>query len=362
MYGGNYAGPYQGAPDQSAVAPVGQYQAPQPQQQMPGQQPMMGQPQQQMPGQQPMMGQPQQQMPGQQPMMDQPQQMPGQQPMMDQPPQMPGQQPMMDQPPQMPGQQPMMDTPDAGPSGGITETASGEQGKTWMIVTILAGLGIAAVLVSLLMLFLRDATTVVDTPSILLLVASIFGIVCLATAFMYNSGNFTANKMIPGSTGVLACLVSGGAIGMGFSDLEISAYILIAAALVFLVGGILGFLAKSSEKSDTPADGDDSLESFLSEQPAAPEQQQMPPEQQFPGQQQMPPEQQFPGQQPMPQQQMPPEQQFPGQQPTPQQQMPPGQQFPGQQPMPQQQMPPGQQFPGQQPMPQQQMFGGYPPQ
>ena len=338
MYGGNYAGPYQGAPDQMAPAPVGQYQAAPPAQPMPGQQPMMGQPQQQIPGQQPMMGQPQQQMPGQQPMMDQQQQMPGQQP-------------MMDQQQQMPGQQSTPDTLGTGPSGGVTETDSADVGNTWMIVTILAGVGIAAVLASLLMLFLGEATTEVDIPSILLLVASICGIVCLATGLMYNSGKFAANKIIPGSTGVLACLISGGAVGMAFADLETSAYIVIVAALVFLVGGILGFLAKSPEKGDAHDDADDDLESFLADQPMQPGQQ-FPDQQQVPPEQQMPPGQQFPGQQ-----QMPPEQQFPGQQPMPQQQMPPGQQFPGQQPMPQQQMPPGQQ-----PMQQQQMFGGYPPQ
>ncbi|MDP6156918.1 MAG: hypothetical protein QF682_12410 [Candidatus Thermoplasmatota archaeon] len=264
MYGGNYAGPYQGAPDQMATAPVGQYQAPQ--QPMPGQQPMGGQPQQPMPGQQPMMGQPQQPMPGQQPMMD---------------------------------QQPMPDGPGMDSSSGSMETKSVEKGNTWMIVTILAGVGIAAVLAALIMLFLGKATTEVDVPSILLLVASICGIACLAHGLMYNSGKFAVKKMVPGSTGVLACLISGGAIGMGFSDLETSAYVLIVAALAFLVGGVLGFLAKTTKKNDSSDEADDSLDSFLSEQPVAPEQQ-------FPGQQPMMDQsQQFPGQQPMPGQQQP---------------------------------------------------------
>jgi len=86
---------------------------------------------------------------------------------------------------------------------------------------------------------------------------------------------------------------------MGFSDLETSAYVLIVAALAFLVGGVLGFLAKTTKKNDSSDEADDSLDSFLSEQPVAPEQQ-------FPGQQPMMDQsQQFPGQQPMPGQQQP---------------------------------------------------------
>ena len=105
------------------------------------------------------------QVPMQQPAQYQaPQQMPAQQPMMEQPPQ----QQMPDQ--QFPAQQPEEDL----------KTGTEEKGKTWLLVTILAGLGIFVMIISLLVLFLTDATTEVDVPSIVVTVSAVFGLVCLA--------------------------------------------------------------------------------------------------------------------------------------------------------------------------------------
>ena len=315
---GNYSNPYQAPAGQAPMQQPAQYQAPQ---QMPAQQPMMEQPQQQMPTQQPMMGQPPQQMPPQQPMMDQPpQQMPGQQPMMEQSPQ------------QMPDQQLSAQQPDED-----LRTGTEEKGKTWLLVTILAGLGIFVMIISLLVLFLTDATTEVDVPSIVVTVSAVFGLVCLACAMLLNSGKFSISKVVPGATGILSGLAGFGAIGMGFSDLSFTAYILIVGALVLLVGGILSFLAKPPEEAPASTETAAPSPDFSAQQPME-QQQQMPPAQQpMEQQQQMPPAQQFPGQP----QQMPPAQQ-----------LPPAQQMPMQQQPMQQGAPPGGAFPQQ---------GGYPP-